>query len=106
MKNILSGVRRFFTGMRQILPLAPHFGWLALRRVTKSTIDYWKASQLTVNDIADFYTDEATKKIVTEYDTSIYWVCYSIASSLYLLGWLLQAWLTVKILQLLVSAIF
>ena len=105
MEKILSGVRRFFTGLKLILPLVPRFGWFALRRVTKSTVDYWKASQLTVNEIADYFTDEATEKIVSEYDTSIYRVCYAIASFLYLLGWLAQAWLTIKIFQLLVQAI-
>jgi len=105
MKIFLSGVRRFFTGVRLILPLIPRFGWFALQRVTESTIDYWKASQLTVNDIADYFTDKATKTIVSEYDSAIYWVCYAIASFLYLLGWLVQAWLTVKIFQMLVLAI-
>jgi len=105
MENFLSGVRRFFTGLRKILPLTPRLAWYALRRLSESTIDYWKASQLTVNDIADHFTDEAVETIESEYDSAIYWVCYAIASFLYLLGWLVQAWITVKIFQMLVLAI-
>ena len=106
MQKILSGVRRFFTGVRLILPIVPRCVWFAIRRVIQSTIDYWKASQLTVNDIADFFTDEAMQKLPSEYDTQVYWLCYSLASFLYLVGWLAQALLTVAAFRLLVSAIF
>ena len=106
MQKIRSWTKWLFTGLRLFLPLIPKFVWIALRKMAESTIDYWKGSEAIVQEIADEYKKESTnKKIASEYDVPIYWVCYSIASFLYLLGWLVQAWLTVKILQMLVLAI-
>jgi len=75
--------------------------------MAKSTRDYWKGSQSIVVDIADEYKKETTNIIIpSEYDVSIYWVCYTIASFLYLLGWLAMAWLTIEVFRLLISVIF
>ena len=73
MQKVLSAVRRFFTGLRLIFPIIPHCGWFAVRKVAQSTVDYWKASQFTVNEIADFFTDKAMQRLTSEYDTYIYW---------------------------------
>jgi len=107
MQKIHSWTKWLFTGLRLFLPLAPRFVWIAIRETAKSTRDYWKGSQSVVKEIADEYKKETTnEKIVSEYDVTIYWICYSIASFLSLLGWLAMAWLTVEAFRLLISAIF
>jgi hypothetical protein len=108
MKNLLSKVRRFFTGLRLFLPLLPRFVLIAFGEITTSTINYWKSSQSVVNKISDNYMIQATDMPgrTTDYAEYVYWVCYSIASFLYLLGWLAMSWLTVEALRLLMSAIF
>ncbi|SRR5258706_4030994 len=106
MKEILSRLRWFFSGVGAFLPLVPRFVWLAFQKIGQSTIDYWKNSQLIVNELADCYKDEAMQKMTTEYSVHVFWTCYSLASFLYLLGWLLMAWLSVEAFQVLVSAIF
>ncbi len=106
MQKVLSKVRWFFTGLRLILPLVPHFVWFAFRRMIQSLIDYWKDSQSVVQEIADHYTDETIEKVQSEYDTHVFWVCFSIASFLYLVGWLFQAWIIVEAFRFLVARIF
>ncbi len=107
MKPVLSSLRQLFSGVRLFIPLVPQFLWLAFREVGKSTIDYWKNSQLVVNKLSDSYLDQAMQKIkTTEYSVGVFRTCYGIASLLYLLIWLAMAWLTVEAFQLVVSAIF
>jgi len=100
------------------LPRVPAFVWIALQRIYKSTVDYWKNSQSIVDNIADEYMRDAMKEdeqmhavmqggeTIGEYDNSLYWVCYSIASFLYLLGWLAMSWLTVEAFLRLTSLFF
>ena len=118
MERLHSWVSRFFTGVRLILPRVPAFVWIALQRMYKSTVDYWKNSQSIVDNIADEYmhnvmeADEQLHAVmqggetIGEYDKSLYLVCYSIASFLYLLGWLAISWLTVEAVLLLISLVF
>jgi len=106
MDKIKLAARWFFTGLRLFLPLVPPFLWLAIQEMYNSTVDYWKKSQSVVEGMADKYMCLATQKEVTEYDTYIYYVCYSIASFLYLLGWLATAWLSIQVFLIIVSAIF
>jgi hypothetical protein len=106
MKSILSKLRQFFSGVRLFLPLVPQFVWLALQEVGKSTIDYWKHSQSVVNELSDLYLDRAMQKMTTEYSVGVFWTCYSIASLLYLLIWLVMAWLSVESFRFVASAIF
>jgi uncharacterized membrane protein len=77
--------------------------------MSKSTINYWKNSQLIVDELAESYKNKAMKdmrKMTSEYSVYIFWLCYSLASFLYLVSWLAMAWLTVEAFRLLVSAIF
>lgn len=106
MQKILSEVRRFFIRLRLVLPLLPQFVWIAFRKVAQSTVDYWKESQLVVEEVTDSYTDKAMQRLTTEYDVYLYWMCYSLSSFLYLVGWLVQAWLIVEAFRLLTSWIF
>jgi hypothetical protein len=106
MKTILSNLRWFFTGVRLFLPLVPQFVWFALQKMSKSTIEYWKNSQSIVDELADCYKDEAMQKMTTEYSVYVFWTCYSLASFVYLLGWLAMSWLTIEAFQLLLTAIF
>jgi hypothetical protein len=118
MERLRSWVSRFFTGVRLILPRVPGFVWIALKATFESTVDYWKNSQSIVDNIADEYMRdvmEADEKMhaimqggetIGEYDKSLYLVCYSIASFLYLLGWLAMSWLTVEAFLLLTSLVF
>ena len=106
MEKIKLAARWFFTGLRLFLPLLPAYLWHAIRKMYHSTVEYWTNSQSVVDDMADEYMRLATQKEVTEYDTYIYYVCYSIASFLYLLGWLATAWLSLLVFLLIVSAIF
>jgi hypothetical protein len=106
MQKILSEVRRFFIRLRLVLPLLPQFVLIAFRRVAQSTVDYWKESQSVVEEVTDNYTNKAMQRLTTEHDVFVYWTCYSLSSFLYLLGWLVQAWLTVEAFRLLTSWIF
>ena len=106
MHKILAYLRWFFTGLRLFLFLAPRFVWIAFLKMKDSTVAYWKNSQLVVNQMTDDYTDEAMQKLTTEYDTFVFWACYGLASTLYLLGWLAMAWLTVEAFRMLISLIF
>ena len=75
--------------------------------MVQSIVDYWKESQSAVHEITNHYTDEAIHHgITTEYDSYIFWICFSIASFLYLVGWYVNAWLLVEGLRWLVSALF
>ena len=86
----------------------PQFVWIAFKEMISSTIEYWKNSQTVVETISDAYMVQATKKKgrTTDYAPYMFWICYSIASFLYLLGWLAMAWLTIEIFRLLISVIF
>jgi hypothetical protein len=106
MQNFLSRIRWFFTGLRLFLPFVPRFIWIAIHKMKDSTVNYWKNSQLVVNEMTDSYTDDAMQKLATEYDTFVFWACYILASFLYLLGWLAMSWLTVEAFRLLASWIF
>lgn len=118
MEAIRSHASHFFTGVRLCLPVLPNFVLIALRSMIESTVEYWRNSQSIVDNIADKYMREVMKadehmhaamqggETIGEYDSSLYWVCYSIASFLYLVGWLTMAWLTVEAFLLLTSWIF
>jgi hypothetical protein len=106
MREIHSGVRWFFLGVRLFLPLIPRFMQLAFQEMSKSTINYWKNSQSIVDELAESYKNEAMKKMTSEYSVHVFWLCYSLASFLYLVGWLAVAWLSVEAFRLLMSAIF
>ena len=118
MERLRSWVRWFFNGVRLVLPHVPAFVWIALQRIYKSTVEYWKNSQSIVDNIAENYMHEVLEaddrmhaimqrgETIGEYDSSLYWICYSIASFLYLLCWLAMSWLTVEAFLLLTSLIF
>jgi beta-lactamase regulating signal transducer with metallopeptidase domain len=106
MQKILAYLRWFFMGLRLFLPFVPRFVWMAFLKMKDSTVTYWKNSQSVVNQMTDSYTDEAMQTLTTEYDTFVFWACYSLASTLYLLGWLAMAWLTVEAFRLLTSWMF
>jgi len=107
MEKIRLRARRFFTGLRRLLPHIPGFVWIAITHTTKSTRTYWKRSQRLVERIADEYMREAmAEEKTTEYNFSLYQTCYAIAAFMYLLGWLMQAWLTVEAFRLVASLIF
>jgi len=106
MEQIRSKVSWFFSGVRLFLPLVPAFVWIALRQMITSTVNYWKNSQAVVDGIAEEYMSNAHLEVTSDYDPYPYWVCYSIASFLYLLGWLAMSWLTVKAFRLLTSLVF
>jgi hypothetical protein len=106
MERLRSWTSWFFTGMRVFLPLVPAFVWIALQRMFHSTVDYWKNSQSIVDDITNDYVSRVPLELTSDYDPYPFWVCYSIASFLYLLGWLVMSWLTVEAFLLLTSLIF
>jgi len=106
MQKILAHLRWFFTGLRLFLPLAPRFVWIAFLKLKDSTVDYWKNSQSIVDEMANEYMSKAPLKLTSDYDPYPYWACYSIATLLYLLGWLAMAWLTVEVFLMLISLIF
>lgn len=106
MEQIRSRASWFFTGVRLFLPLVPAFVWIALRQMFESTRDYWQNSQVIVDRMADEYISKAPLELTSDYDPYPFWVCYSIASFLYLLGWLAMSWLTVEAFLLLTSLIF
>ena len=106
METLRSWVSRFFTGVRLFVPFIPAFVWLALQHMFKSTVDYWKNSQSIVDDITNDYVSRVPLELTSDYDPYPFWVCYSIASFLYLLGWLVMSWLTVEAFLLLTSLIF
>lgn len=115
MERLRTWASRFFTGVRLVLPLVPAFVWIALQQTFESTVDYWKNSQSIVDKIADKYMRDVMERdeqmytvmqggeTIGEYDSSLYRICYSIASFLYLLGWLAMSWLTVEAFRLLTS---
>src|SRR5688572_20357289 len=106
MQKILSRVRWFFIGLRLFLPFVPRLIWTAICKVKVSTVDYWKNSQLVVDDISNSSEDHAMQKMPSEYDSFVFWACYILSSFLYLLGWLAMSWLTVEAFRLLTSWIF
>jgi hypothetical protein len=107
MEKIRLQARRFFSGVRFLLPHVPGFIWIAIESAIKSTTRYWKRSQSVVEGIADQYMhDELEEEKTTEYNLALYKTCYAIASLLYLLSWLAQSWVTVEVFRLLLSAIF
>lgn len=106
MQKILEKVRWFFIGIRHIFLLMPNFVWIALKSLSNSIVIYWKNSQLDVDKISDQYTEKAMNKLTNDYDSFVYWVCYAVASFLYLVEWLIQAWIIIEGFRLLMSAIF
>jgi hypothetical protein len=106
MERLRSWAKWFFTGLRFFLPLVPAFVWIALRKMFDSTVDYWKNSQSIVDDITNDYVSRFPLELTSDYDPYPFWVCYSIASFLYLLGWLGMSWLTVEAFLMLTSLIF
>jgi hypothetical protein len=106
MVRLRSWASRFFMGVRLFLPLVPTFTWIAFCQMFESTKDYWQNSQKIVDGIAEEYMSNAPPELTSDYDPGPYWICYAIASFLYLLGWLAMSWLTVEALRLLISAIF
>ena len=106
MEQIRSRVSWFFTGVRLFLPLIPSFVGIALREMKDSTVEYWKNSQRVVDRIADEYISKVPPALTSDYDPYPYWICYSLASFLYLLGWLAMAWLTVEAFRLITSPLF
>ena len=106
MEQIRSKASWFFSGVRLFLPLVPAFVWIAIRRMSESTINYWKNSQSVVDAITEEYMSNAPPEVTSDYDPAPYWICYSIASFLYLLGWLAMSWLTVEAFHYLISLIF
>jgi hypothetical protein len=105
-KNILFALRRFFFGVRIFLPLVPRFTWLAVQEVGKSTVEYWKNSQVVVNSLSDSYLDQAMEKMPTEYSVGVFRTCYGLASLLYLLIWIAMSWVTIEALQWLLRTVF
>jgi hypothetical protein len=105
MKTILSRFRWVFTGVGLFLPFIPRFVGVAFGKMAVSTFEYWKDSQHVVETISDDAMAEATneEKGLGEYDTYVYWACYLLASFLYLVGWLIQAWITMEAFRLLLS---
>ena len=105
MKLILSKLRWIFTGIGLFLPFIPRFIGSAFGKVAVATFEYWRNSQRIVETLSDDWMAETVKekKAIGEYDTYIYWACYLLASFLYLVGWLFQAWLTMEAFHLLVS---
>ncbi len=106
MESIRSRARRFFSGLRLILLLAPDFVWIAISRMAKSTVNYWTESQQAVNDISAEYKSAVTHGRPKDFGPNLYRVCYALASFVYLLGWLVQAWITVEAVRFLISLIF
>ena len=106
MQQIRSKASWFFSGVRLFLPLVPAFVMMALRHMRDSTVNYWKDSQSIVDGMAEEYMSKAPTQLTSDYDPYPYWACYSIASFLYLLGWLAMAWITVEAFRLLISLIF
>ena len=118
MEQIRSRASWFFNGVRLCLPVLPEFVLTAFRTLIESTVEYWKNSQSIVDGIADKYMHEVMEadenmhevmqggETIGEYDNALYWVCYSIASFLYLVGWLTMSWLTVEAFRLLTSWMF
>lgn len=106
MKNILKNLRWLFTGIKDFLPFLPIFFWSALKKISSSTVDYWKGSQQIVEELSDSYNAQAMQKMTSEYSRHVFWACYVLASFLYLLGWIAMSWLTVEAVRLLISVIF
>jgi hypothetical protein len=104
MEKIRVRARRFFTGLGRLVPLIPAFVWIALSISLKSVRAYWKRSQKVVEQIADDYMrEEMHEEKTTEYNFSLYQICYAIAAFLYLLIWLAMSWLTVEAFRQLAS---
>jgi hypothetical protein len=106
MERLRLGSSWFFTGVRVFIPLVPAFVWIALKQIYDSTVKYWKNSQSIVDSMANEYLDKLPEEVTSDYDPYPFWVCYSIASFLYLLGWLAMSWLTVEAFLMLTSLIF
>lgn len=107
MEGLLKKIQWFFTGLRLILPHLPMFVWIAFSRMIQSVIAYWRDTQTIVQGIADEHTDKSIEgQLTTEYDSLVFWVCLSIASFLFLVAWLIQAWIMVEGLRLLVTWLF
>ena len=97
MEKIRLAARRFFTGVRRLVPLIPAFLEIAIAISLKSVRAYWRRSQKVVERISNDYMREAMEdEKTTEYNYSLYQICYAIAAFLYLLIWLAQSWLTVE----------
>lgn len=101
MEQIASRAKWFFSGLRVFLPLVPMFVRIAFGELYQSTVDYWKTSQTVVDKITEAYVSRAPLELTSDYDPQPYWVCYTIASFLYLVGWLAMSWLTVEAYRLL-----
>ena len=96
----------FFYGVRVFLPLLPVFMWMVLHELYQSTITYWRDSQSIVEGITSRYISQLPLEMTSDYDPAPYWVCYILASFLYLVGWITMSWITVRAFQLLVSWVF
>lgn len=107
MYEILKILRKAFTGIGLYLPFIPRFVGKAFGKMAEATYKYWKGSQDLVGEISDDFMKEATNEEprLHEYDTYVYWACYCLASFLYLVGWLFQAWLTVDMFRQLMSVL-
>jgi hypothetical protein len=107
MQEVLSKIRWFFTGLRLAVRRTPRFLWLAFSVMVSSMVDYWKDSQEVVHRIAYDYVDEVTSnEVTTDYDSYVFWVCFSVASFFYLVAWYINAWLTVQAIRILLQGIF
>lgn len=107
MQKVQTFVSRFFTGVRLILPMIPEFAWIAAKSTWDSISKFWKHSQEEVESITETYWMRVTdaKEESSEYEESMYRICYSIASFFYLVCWIAQAWLTVEAFRWLLSVI-
>ena len=106
MDQLRKKLSRFFTGVRVFVPLLPAFLWTALCQVYSSTKEYWQTSQTIVDGITTEYMSNLPLEVTSDYDPGPYWICYAIASFLYLVGWIAMSWLTVEALRRLLTTIF
>ena len=104
---MLSKLRWFFLGLRFFVPHMPRFIWIAFRRMVQSVIVYWRSSLEDVEVMAGDYMEVIVRTMaVTQYDSFLFWACFSMASLIYLVGWFIQAWLVVHLFRFLAAALF
>ena len=61
---------------------------------------------MIVDRMADEFVTMLPTQVTTDYDPAPFWLCYAIASFLYLLGWVAMSWLTVEAFLLVASLVF
>ena len=105
MEQIASRAKWFFSGVRLIVPLVPSFVRIAFSQLYKSTVDYWEGSQRVVDEITEEYVTHTPLELTSDYDPYPYWLCYSVAALLYLVGWLAMSWLSVEAYRLLIGLV-